>query len=394
VSRLTLRAATFGLAAIAAGFAAGLAGCAEADSIVLVTVSADPSIVDVVQLRATLSNQSKAATNLFPRQVAAGANALTFPTMFTLTIARARSGTIDLALDGLDATGTATANGAGSATLSPGATTELTISLNAGASLCGNGVVDPGEPCDDGNRVSEGVCDFTCRTAGSAGSGGSNGVGGGSGTGGGKDAGGTGGVAGHGAGGAGGGRSDAGAGGADGGHSDARDGGLAVCTQQLILNGNFDLGNAGWSVTTSGRLLIYNYNTVDTSLVPAPRSQPDLAWMGYDVRSETALLEQSFTVPPNALSLTVSGYSIIHTEESGCDCDDASVDIVSPDYNHHVHNWSNQDANTDWTPFTTTFDVTSVVGEILTFQVSATMDDNVITSFFFDDLSVTANFCP
>jgi cysteine-rich repeat protein len=381
--------------AIAAGVAGGLAGCAEADSVVLVTVSADSGATDVVQLRATLSNQSMGAINLFPQQVAAGAKGLAFPTMFTLTIARARSGTVDLALDGLDASGTATANGAGSVTLSPGGTTDLAISLRAGASLCGNGVVDPGEPCDDGNRVSEGVCDFMCRTAGSSGAGGASGMGGGSGTDGGKDAGGTGGHdgGGTGSGGTGGGHSDGGVGGAGGGRSDAGDGPV-VCTQQLIQNGNFDKGDEGWTVTTSGRLLIYNYNTVDTSIVPAPRSLPDLAWMGYDIRSETALLEQSFTVPQNALSLTVSGYTIINTEESGCDCDNASVDIVSPDYTHHVHSWSNQDSNTDWTPFTTTFDITSVAGATLTFQVSATLDDGVITSFFFDDLSVTANFCP
>jgi cysteine-rich repeat protein len=382
VTRSTLRTTTFGLAAIAAGVAGGLAGCAQADSIVLVTVSADLGATDVVQLRATLSNQSMGAINLFPQQVAADAKALAFPTMFTLTIARARSGTVDVALDGLDASGIAIANGAGSVALSAGETTDLAIVLNAGASLCGNRVVDPGERCDDGNRVSEGVCDFTCRTAGSTGAGGASGMGGASGTDGGKDAGGTGGS-----------HSDGGGGGTDGGRSDARDGAV-VCTQQLIQNGNFDKGDEGWSVTTSGRLLIYNYNTVDTSIVPEPRSLPDLAWMGYDIRSETARLEQSFTVPPNALSLTVSGYATINTEESGCDCDDASVDIVSADYTHHVHGWSNQDSNTDWTPFTTTFDISSVAGATLTLQVSATLDDGVNTSFFFDDLSVTANFCP
>jgi cysteine-rich repeat protein len=368
--------------AIAAAVAGGLAGCGQADSIVLVTVSADPGATDVVQLRATLSNQSMAAINLFPQQVAADAKVLAFPTMFTLTIARARSGTVDVALDGLDASGIAIANGASSVTLSPGETTDLAILLNAGASLCGNGVVDPGERCDDGNRVSEGVCDFMCRTAGSTGAGGASGMGGASGTDGGKDAGGTGGS-----------HSDGGGGGTDGRRSDASDGPV-VCTQQLIRNGNFDKGDEGWSVTTSGRLLIYNYNTVDTSIVPEPRSLPDLAWMGYDIRSETARLEQSFTVPSNALSLTVSGYAIINTEESGCDCDDASIDIVSTDYTHHVHGWSNQDSNTGWTPFTTTFDISPVAGATLTFQVSATLDDGANTSFFFDDLSVTANFCP
>jgi cysteine-rich repeat protein len=385
VRRSTLRATTFGLAAIAAGVVGGLAGCGQADSVVLVTVSADPAATGVVQLRTTLSNQSMSAIDLFPQQVAAGMKMLTFPTMFSLTVARARSGTLDLALDGLDASGTAIASGTGSVTLSPGGTADLGVSLNAGASLCGNSVVDPGEQCDDGNRVSEGVCDFMCRASGSTGAGGASGIDGGGGSDGGKDAGAIGGRDG--------GRGDGGVGGAGGNRSDAGDGPV-VCTQPLIHNGNFDKGDEGWAVTTSGRLLVYNYNTVDQSIVPEPRSLPDLAWMGYDIRSETALLEQSFTVPANALSLTVSGYYIINTEESGCDCDDASIDIISADYTHHVHDWSNQDSNTDWAPFTTTFDISSAVGDTLTFRVSATLDDGVITSFFFDDLSVTANFCP
>ena len=381
----SLWAATLALAATAVVCVNGLAGCAQADSVVLVTVSGDPAVTGVVQLRATLSNQSMWATNLFPQHVAAGAPVLTFPTMFTLTVPRARSGTLDVALDGLDASGIAIANGTASVTLLPGGTTDLAISLRAGASLCGNGRVDPGEQCDDGNRVSEGVCDFTCQRAGGSGAGGATGTGGASGAGGGtgmdggKEAGG---VAGND-----GGRIDGG--------PDAADSGPAPCTQELLQNGNFDRGDEGWTETTSGRLLIYNYNNaVDHSIVPEPRSLPDLAWMGYDAVSETALLQQSFNVPLNALSLTVSGYYIINTMESGCDCDVASIDLMSPVYTHNVHSWSNKDANTDWTAFTTTLDITPAAGDTLAFQVSATMDDGVITSFFFDDLSVTANFCP
>src|SRR4029077_15356089 len=64
----------------------------------------------------------------------------------------------------LDATGNILANGAGSATISVGGTGEVTITLAAGISLCGNGHVDDGEQCDDGDRVTSGSCDFRCQS--------------------------------------------------------------------------------------------------------------------------------------------------------------------------------------------------------------------------------------
>jgi hypothetical protein len=388
-------AATLGLAA---SIVASLGACREADSVVLVTVTAEAGATGVVQMRATLSNDAMSATNRYPQQVAVGAAAIAFPTMFSFTVARGRSGTLDVAIDGLDARSMAIANGDGSVTLSPGGMTELAITLRGGASLCGNKVIDTGEACDDGNRVSEGVCDFTCHHAGALDAGGAggmggagSGMGGGTGTDGGRD---TGSAGGRDGGTDGGGSGDAGHGDSGLGDVAPGEGGPTVCTKELLLNGDFNLGADDWSVTSSGRLLVYNENSVNPAIVPAPYSPPDLAWLGYDVVSETAMLQQTFNVPLNALSLTVSGYYIINTAEGICDCDVASIDLVSPVYTHHVHDWSNQAYNSDWTYFTTTFDISLAAGDDLTLQVSAKMDDGVITSFFFDDLSVTANFCP
>lgn len=377
---------------LAASVVASLGACREADSVVVVTVTAESGAAGVVQLRATLSNDAMSAINRYPQQIAVdAAAAIAFPTMFSFTVARGRSGTLDVAIDGFDASDVAIANGDGSVTLSPGETTELAITLRAGASLCGNKVIDTGEACDDGNRVSEGVCDFTCHRAGSIDAGG-------------VGSGGTGMGGGSGAGGRGGGTTDGGSadsGQGDSGHGDVGhgdvapgDGGPTVCTQELLLNGDFNLGSDDWSVTSSGRLLVYNENSVNPEIVPAPRSSPDLAWLGYDAISETAMLQQTFNVPINARSLTVSGYYIINSAEGTCDCDVASIDLDSLVYTHHVHSWSNQNSNSDWTYFTTTFDISLAAGVDLTLQVSAKMDDAVITSFFFDDLSVTANFCP
>ena len=59
-----------------------------------------------------------------------------------------------------------------------------------------------------------------------------------------------------------------------------------------------------------------------------------------------------------------------------------------------LETWSNEDANTDWAPFTTFVDATGFAGRTVTFQLRVEMDDGVNTSFFFDSLSVTANLCP
>ena len=105
-------------------------------------------------------------TRLFP--ATAGGQPIVFETSFSLTVPRDRTGALDIALDGLDAGGTAVANGAGTIDLHVGDNVTVTITLHAGASLCGNGQIDTGEACDDGDRLSSGDCDYLCqpRTSG------------------------------------------------------------------------------------------------------------------------------------------------------------------------------------------------------------------------------------
>jgi cysteine-rich repeat protein len=67
-----------------------------------------------------------------------------------------------MALDGFDSQMRAVSNGAVSVPINSGGRTNASVELRAGASLCGNGVIDPGEECDDGNRVSGDGCSFEC----------------------------------------------------------------------------------------------------------------------------------------------------------------------------------------------------------------------------------------
>ena len=331
--------------------------CSDGNSIVVVNVDSDPGVAAVVRLQATLSNGGLADEKTFPAKGAATATALTFPTAFSLTIPGSRSGALDLALDGLDAGGAVVANGDGSVGLSPGNTVTVTITLHAGASLCGNGQLDAGEACDDGDRFSSGTCDFRCQPRGP----------------------------GPGTGGAGGRGGAGGSGGAGGG----------PCTVELLTNGTFEGGDSGWTSVTSGRALIYNWPDVDPALAPMPDSPDYLAWLGYDVVSETVTLRQQIQIPSDALSLTASGYVQIWTDDDpSVMYDVAYADILVGGFAQSIGEWSNVDFDTSWSFFTQDIDATAVAGATATFQLRVQMDDGANTSFFFDTLSVVANRCP
>jgi cysteine-rich repeat protein len=349
----------------------------DSDSVVVVDVDAPPAVTGVVRLRATLSNAGSSDVKLFP-VADGGAGPLAFPSAFSVTLARARSGAVDIALDGLGAGDAVVANGAGSVRLDPGNRVEVRITLAAGASLCGNGRVDPGEQCDDGDRVTSGTCDYRCQLIpGDAGTGDA-----------GVDAG-------RGGAGGGGGRGDGGAG-AGGAAVDAPVE-VGSCAVSLIVNGNFDLGESGWSQSsTANRMLIYrddDPNLAATGVTPdSPRY---LAWLGDGVTNETAILSQQVSVPADALTLRAQGAILIQTMESDAgDFDLGYLELADASgATTPFHRWSNRDHNDNWATFDYTIDATALRGTTTTFQMRATTDDAVPTDFFFDTLSLTASSC-
>jgi cysteine-rich repeat protein len=395
---------------------AGLvASCADHDSVVVVNVSAASGLPAIAHLHATLSNGGLGDEKTFPGKGVSAVDAgVSLPTSFSLTLPHARSGALDIAIDALDENGAVVANGDGTVPLEPGDRVELTIALRPGASLCGNGVVDSGEACDDGDRISSGTCDFRCQlrnaTTGAGGRGGAGGATGASGAGGTTGAGGTGGTTGRGGAGAagatgaagtGGGPAGAGGGpaGTGGGSAGSSGGGTGggACSVELLANGAFDSGDTGWTSVTSGRALIYDYNSpdLDQTLAPAPVSPAGFAWLGYDVVSETVLLKQPIQIPPGTLSLSVSGYVQIWTnDDPNVAYDLGYAEILVGSFAQEVDHWSNVDQGTDWTPFSQNIDTTGVAGATATFQLRVKMDDGADTSFFFDSLSVIAKRCP
>ncbi len=169
-----------------AGALAAAASCgSNSDSAVVVDVHGSATLPGIFRLHAIVSNGGTSDSKMFP--LTPPAQAIALPTAFSITLPRGRSGEIDLALDALDANGEILANGAGFTTINVGGTAEVTITLTAGAALCGNGHLDDGEGCDDGDRITNGACDFRCRPIvgdagadmrGSTGGAGGSGVGG------------------------------------------------------------------------------------------------------------------------------------------------------------------------------------------------------------------------
>jgi len=131
------------------------------ESVVKVTVRKDADVgAPIAKIAVTLSNGGTSDQLTFTPK---SGSTIEFPTTFGIALARARSGNLDLALEALAANEAVAAHGEVRAKINNlGGLAEVEVTLHAGASSCGNGQMDPGESCDDGNRVSGDGCDFDC----------------------------------------------------------------------------------------------------------------------------------------------------------------------------------------------------------------------------------------
>ena len=137
-------------------------GCQEPNSNLLVKLDCDPSASPSSSIQVTLSEPSQLDDiKTFPTKT--DGTPLRFPTSLVIIIPRSHSGLLDLSFLALDANAATTAHTTARTTLSAGAQTTLSVTLTAGNDLCGNGILDPEEGCDDGNLYSFDGCDFNCQ---------------------------------------------------------------------------------------------------------------------------------------------------------------------------------------------------------------------------------------
>jgi cysteine-rich repeat protein len=397
--------ALLGIAALAVGASCG----SDSDSSIVVHVQGPTTLPPIFRFHAIPSNDETSDSKLFPMTLPA--QAIAMPTAFSITLPRTRTGDVDIALDALDATGDIMANGTGTTTITVGGTAEVTITLTAGIALCGNGQIDPGEQCDDGDRVTNGTCDFRCqlhaemRGKDGGNSDGSDGGGtgtGGKGMGGGMGMGGTGAGGKIGTGGAGGagvggmiGTGGRGMGGSGVGGSSVGGSGAGGCVIELLDNGTFDAGNVAWTVTS----------TVNTEMIYAagnpalggvtPASPSYTALLGRNLVNGEETLAEPISVPTAASTITIQGFFQIPLSTTTlCSmCSSAAIEIVHSPTNISVKSWTNNDGTSTWTAFGTTIDATPFRGATVLFQLHAIATTNIVVPFYFDSLSAKVDRC-
>jgi hypothetical protein len=169
--------------------------------------------------------------------------------------------------------------------------------------------------------------------------------------------------------------------------------GAGSCHVELLTNGSFETGSAGWTASPTDRRLVYLFGEIDPAVVP-PAQSDYIAWLGYSVLSQTVILSQTIRIPANAISFTVSGSVYIQTDEDRTPYDFGYVETVTSARTDPEMSWSNANAGDSWVPFSVTRPQNGLAGQSATFQLRVVMDDGVNTSFFFDNLSFVANLCP
>lgn len=136
-------------------------GCSRTqDSYIVVHADVDCDVPRVFQMSVTISNGTKSDQKLFPEEQSAE---LGFPSDFALVVPGSRTGSVEIAVDALDQSGAVIGQGSVSGQIEVGSRIDLDVQLSLPIAVCGNGIVEPGEQCDDGNRISGDGCSSNCQ---------------------------------------------------------------------------------------------------------------------------------------------------------------------------------------------------------------------------------------
>jgi cysteine-rich repeat protein len=136
-------------------------GCSGTkDSYIVVHSDVDCNVPRVFQMSVTISNGTKADRKFVPESQS---TELGFPSDFTFIVPSSRTGSVQISVDALDQNGSVIGQGSTSGQIKVGARIDLNVQLSVLPAVCGNGVVETGEACDDGNRISGDGCSSNCQ---------------------------------------------------------------------------------------------------------------------------------------------------------------------------------------------------------------------------------------
>lgn len=179
-------------------------------------------------------------------------------------------------------------------------------------------------------------------------------------------------------------------------HGGAAGGGSSACEVELLTNGGFDALNEGWlqmADPTRG-LILHQSSDILIDIQDQPVSPEYLLLLG-GTDSDHSSVSQQVSVPENALSLVVSFYLHVHTEEDDAQVYDTVTLNLGTDASEAVPvaTYTNFDANEEWEPMSFQLDATPYRGMTPNFVIASETDSGGHTHFMFDSVSIIATLC-
>jgi hypothetical protein len=177
------------------------------------------------------------------------------------------------------------------------------------------------------------------------------------------------------------------------------------CDENILVNGNFEAGEEGWTPSSSYTafeqrvhpLIVANGHESLTNYAVTAHDGTQFAFLG-DVPDDEhdkfhTTLTQPIFVPQEAVGLALVGHVWVSTNEP----DDQAWDLAyiqlesqenSEDYWQFKY-WSNLDASDGWVKFDAYLDVVDAFrGKYVNLLVQAVTDQSTATRFWFDELEV------
>lgn len=178
---------------------------------------------------------------------------------------------------------------------------------------------------------------------------------------------------------------------------------IGGCFNQLLSNGDFERGSAGWTVSSELRdVIVWNGHGALAPTGVAAQSGNYLAWIGGlpsgDFTMYRTRLQQEVAIPAETLSLTFSGYVWAAQPELGLQNPDWAILELADPTPDSTYLWRVQyfeDTQTaGWVRFEETWtDVSRFAGKTVPVQVHNMPNGNGLLSVWLDSLRLEAR-CP
>jgi hypothetical protein len=182
----------------------------------------------------------------------------------------------------------------------------------------------------------------------------------------------------------------------------------AGCFEQLIQNGDFDLGHVAWSEVSNVRdVIVQRDNPALASAGVSPQSGDYVAWFGGIPNGDfgkkyATTLRQSVQIPAEATSLVMSGYVWVTQPTLGSMPFDWVVmellDTTVSDGTYlgqwQIETWGDADVSSGWVYFEAVTEVLELIaGRIRELSVDSRPDGGGTLNLWLDSLRLEAR-CP